>query len=731
MTSSRGRYVRLGALFAVTAASTAVLTAPPAEAGKNTDRPVHYVVAVDQSASLGPADVDREREAVGTIAVSEPSDRSTLEVLGFASAEKEGQTAVDKVCPARALDALAREKTADCAKRLRRRAQTEGAGTDFIEVIRQSVADLRTAPDADPRVLFLMTDGVLEVEDALKYRDLDPRTAEEAARKDLADALAEAAAAKVQIWPLGFGKADEDALKAMAAAGYQSGCADLPDARPRPHMADDPAKIGGALQDAFATARCYYRDEGGSKRPPGELAVRISPLATEGTIVVEKGDPAVTATYYDPQGRRVGPGTRDQDSTYTFTGQGGATESLRVTRPLPGEWKVRLDAPEGHRGRAATVSVLWHGSVRSTISLSEYAPAPGTKVEMRVPILTREESLLDPRDLRGITVTGTLTGKGVERPVPFALTDDGHGRFTGAVTVPRTASGALTFTSKVSAVGLQPDVRSQPAAVFTPGRSLEAALALGGAELRPGDTHEAQLTVTSTDTKPRTLTLAFADTEATGLTLSPRHVTVEPGAEARRFTVRLTVGDHLGFTVRTDPTALGGKIVVTDDTGTVLDDQLLDTVSVRTEVSRWPWIVVGVLVLLLGAGAWGVVLLLRRRAAARPRGTLVLEDPWGRELGSRPVLDVRGAWYRFDILDDGADGDSPRVRPAAQGEWAMRRAPGGDVVLRRGSGEPVTVRPGEGVSAGDDLVLKVVDGTPPPPAESWPSYSSEAGHPDL
>ncbi|WP_338681191.1 VWA domain-containing protein [Streptomyces acidiscabies] len=713
------------AALAIPAAAAPAVQAAPAPAS---DRPVHYVVAADESASLDPTDVDREREAVGAIAVSEPSNRSTLEVLGFASAEKEGQTAVDKVCPARALDALARAKTADCARQLRRREQSEGAGTDFIEVIRQAVADLRTAPDTDPRVLFLMTDGVLEVKDSLKYRNLDARTAQDAAEKDLADALAEAAAARVQIWPLGFGKADEDALKKMADAGYRAGCANLKDARPRPHMAVDPQQISGALQDAFATARCYYREEGGSKRPPGELAVRISPLATEGTIVVEKGDPAVTVKYYDPRGRRVDPGTRDADSTYAFTGQGTATESLRITRPLPGSWRVALDAPEGHRDKAASVSVLWHGAVRSTISLSEYAPAPGAKVEMRVPILTREESVPDPRDLRGITVTGTLTGKGIDRPVPFALAGDGHGRFAGTVTVPRQASGALMFTSTVSAVGLQPDVRSQPAAIFTAGRAVEAALALGGAELHPGDTHEAQLTVTNTDTKPHTLTLAFADTKATGLTLTPRHVTVGPGAEAHRTTVKLTVGDHLGFRVRTDPTALGGKIVVTDDTGVVLDDQLLDVVSVSKKSNPLKWIVAGAALLLLLAAAFYGLRLYTRRRAARPRGTLVLEDPWGRELATHPVLDGRAGWYRFDVEDDG---DSPRVRRSAQGEWAMRRTPEGDVQLRRGAEESVTVRPGEGASAGADLVLKVVDGTPSPPPDTWSPYASEVGHPDL
>ncbi|QNP69129.1 VWA domain-containing protein [Streptomyces roseirectus] len=730
MTSSRGRYTRLGALFATAAVmSTAALT-PTAAADESTDRPVHYVVAVDQSASLGAGDVEREREAVGTIAVSEPSSRSTLEVLGFASADEPGQTAVDKVCPPRSLDALGREKTPDCAQRLRRREQHEGAGTDFIEVIRQAVTDLSTAPDTDPRVLFLMTDGVLDVRGSLKYRNLDERSAREAARKDLADVLADAAAAKVQIWPLGFGEADEKALGRMAGAGYQAGCdAHLPDARPRPHMADSPEKIGGALQDAFATSRCLYRDEGGSRRPPGELAVRISPLATEGTIVVEKGDPAVTAAYYDPRGRRIEPGARDDDSTYTFTGQGRATESLRITRPLPGSWRVELAAPEGHRDRTATVSVLWHGAVRSTISLSEYAPAPGSEVEMRVPILTREETRPAPRDLRGITVTGTLTGKGIGTPVPIRLTGDGRGRFTGKVTVPQQASGALMFTSRVSAVGLRPDVRSQPAAVFTPGKSLEAALALGGASLHPGQAHDAKLTVSNKDTRPHTLTLAFAGTEATGLTLTPRHITVQPGAGAREFTVTLGVGDRLGFPVRAEPTSLGGKIVVTDESGAVLVDQLLDPVAVSVEKSRLPWIVAGVAVFVLAAGGVLVLLFLRRRAAVRPRGTLVLEDPWGRELAVHPVLDGRGRWYRFDIVEEG---DSPRVRRADQGEWAMRRTPAGDAELRRGTAEPVTVRPGEGLSAGDDLVLKVVDAvaaTPPP--DTWSPYASEAGHPDL
>ncbi|MFJ5774330.1 vWA domain-containing protein [Streptomyces sp. NPDC093094] len=742
---------RLAALLVGAVLTTAALSGPLGErtaaaaspGGTAADKPVDYVVAVDQSASLGAGEIDREREAVNAIALGEPSNDSTMEVLGFASAEKVGQTAVDKVCPARTLDTVGREKIADCAAQLRRRSADEGAGTDFIEVVRQAVTDLRDRPAGTPRVLFLLTDGILDVDDSLKYKDLDEQSAQEAARSDLADALAGAADAQVQIWPLGFGDAREDVLRDMAAAGYQAGCRNIPGARPQARVVQA-ERLDGELQSTFAAARCLYHEEGDRQRPPGELTVRISPLATEGTIVVSKGDPAVTASYYAPDGREIKPSSSDQDSTYAFSGQGRATESLRITRPLAGRWKVRLDAPEGHRDRLATISVLWHGSVRSTISLSAYSPAAGSQVEMYVPILTRQETRLDKRDLKGIKVTGSLTGQGIDQEVRISLADDGagpdenadDGRFSGTVTVPRTATGSLTFQSRVTAVGLTPDVRSQPAAVFTPNQRLEAVLGLGTARLHPGDSHEAGLTVDNTDSRARTVFLAFADTKGAGLRLEPQRVTVPAGTSGHRVTVRLSVGasGELSFPVTEKGSALGGKVVVTDEKGTVLDAKLLDTVTVSSKpgvIDRWGWLGALVLALAAAAGVVLVLLWLRRRAARRPRGTLVLEDTWGRELARHQVMPGRESWYRFDVVD--TDSDSPRVQRADMGAWGMRRNPDGGADIRMPDGAvEENLAPGQGLRIGDDLVLKAVDDTTPPaPEESWSPYAAEAQHPEL
>ncbi|MER6672769.1 vWA domain-containing protein [Streptomyces sp. NPDC000983] len=741
---------RLAALLAGVLLATAELSvsagaAAPARGETEADKPVNYVVAVDQSASLKEGEIDREREAVNAIAMGEPSNDSTMEVLGFASAEKPGQAAVDKVCPSRALDTVGREKIAECAAALRRRAKDEGAGTDFIEVVRQAVTDLGTLPADTPRVLFLLTDGKLDVRDSLKYEDLDDKSAEEAAKADLDDVLADAADARVQIWPLGFGEANEDALRRMAAAGYQAGCVNLPNARPQARLVNG-ENLDAELQTTFASARCLYHEKGEQGRPPSDLTVRISPLATEGTIVVSKGDPAVTATYIAPDGREIKPSHRDEDSTYTFSGQGRATESLRITRPLAGRWTVRLDAPEDHRERSASVNALWHGEVRSTISLSAYTPAAGSEVDVFVPILTRQETRLDKRDLKGIKVTGSLGGEGIGRAVPIRLADDGRGadesagdgRFSGTVTVPDGASGSLTFESRVSAVGLDPDVRSQPAAVSEPNQRLEAVLALGGARLHPGDTHEARLTVDNRDSRAHTLSLAFADTKGAGLRLTPQRVTVPAGTSGHHVTVRLEVGeaDELSFPVTDEGSALGGKILVTDEKGTVLAGPLLDTVTVRAvpdALDRWGRLGALALGLLALAGVVLVLLWLRRRAARRPRGTLVLEDAWGRVLASHPVTPGRESWYRFDIVD--TESDSPRVQRSDDGSWGMRRNPDGGADLRMPDGNvEKNLAPGQGLRIGDDLVLKAVDDAPTTPSDApelWSPYTADAQHPDI
>ncbi|MFJ8109162.1 VWA domain-containing protein [Streptomyces sp. NPDC096132] len=694
----------------------------------SSDDPVDYAVAVDESASLAAGELDREKDAVSTIAVSEPSARSRMVVYGFADATTDEQSPVDEVCPMRQLDAVGRDKIGECAATLRRRTAAEGSGTDFISAVRQGVTRLKEAADPDrPRVLFLLTDGHLDIEDSYRYRGLDPTTRDDQADQDLAQALQEAKDAKVQIWPLGFGHdVDEKRLEEMAAAGYRDGCRDLPQTRPEAETVPGAEQLGQALQAAFAAARCLHQEPGTQGRPPGDLHVRVSPLATEGTIVVSKGDPAVRATYYDPQGRKItesgdGSGDGDGGSSFEFTARGKAVESLRITRPLAGRWRVHLDAPEGHRDRVASISALWRGAVRSDIRLEKPSPRAGERTRVEVEVLTRDSVKLDERDLRGISVTGRLTGDGFSQKVPITLTDNGTGPddqgsdgvFSGTVTVPGRASGSLLFSSTVTSVGLSPDTRSYPTAVSPENSTFEAELDIPAAGVHPGGRVPGTLKVSNRGSAPHEVLLSVADAKGTGLSVTPARVTVEPGASTVPVTVEVAAADELGAPVDDDGIELGGKVVAVEGERVLDDAPLAITVTpvpgdLELLWDRW-WKVV-----IPAAFALAVVVavLLSRRRVNRlriaPAGLLLeLRDTDSTLVGSGKAKTGRGNWYEFDVVDTATD--NPRIVRRSRGTYAVRRGLNGGVVLRiSGQGER-TLRFGEAVPLEGSLSLHVAE----------------------
>ncbi|MFF3326309.1 VWA domain-containing protein [Streptomyces sp. NPDC002889] len=703
---------------------------PPAAPAAASDDPINYAVAVDESASLAPGDIDREKDAVSAIAVGEPSPKSRMVVFGFASADTPNQSPVDEVCPVTELDVAGRERIGECASELRRREPDEGSGTDFISAVRQGVARLTEAPGpAVPRVLFLLTDGRLDVKDSYTYRDLDDASRDDAVERDLQQALKQAAEAKVQIWPLGFGSdIDRDALRGLAAGGYQAGCKDIPEARPKAAVVSKAEDVGEALETAFSAARCLYREPGDSGRPPADLTVRVSPLATVGTIVVSKRDPEVTATYYDPNGKKISTADSGDDSTFEFAGRNRAVESLRITRPVPGEWRVHLDAPEGHRDQLASISVLWRGAVRSSISLEKPSPRAGQKTDVHVQLLTRDNVKLDERDLRGISVAGKLTGDGF-RQVAIELTDGGEGadkrandgEFSGTVTVPRKATGALMFSSTVAAVGLSPDNRPYPTRIAPVNVKFDAVLGIPRGTVHPGGRVHGTVAVSNRDSTERTVRLALADTEGTGLSVSPAEVTVRPGA-SRTVDVTLNVGStaELGMPVKEDGLVLGGKVIAAEDDA-VLDDASLDiTVTPRPsdiEVlwNRW-WPVV-----IIGTALFAVLLavLLSRRRLRRWQiapGGLVLElrDAGNRTVAEHKAKTGRGNWYEFELVD--AATDSPRIQRRPGGGYAVRRSPDGGAVVRSRGQADRTLRHGDSMTIADGLTLHIAEGSGRRPA---------------
>ncbi|CAL9568103.1 VWA domain-containing protein [Streptomyces sp. enrichment culture] len=683
--------------------------------------PVDFAIVVDQSDSLSDDDLAREVEAAALLAQGEISERSRATVIGFGSSEKPGQSPVREVCPLTVADSAGRQRLSDCVQLLARRdAARVGPGTDFPAAIRQAVGRLTERDEpAVPKVVFLLTDGRLDVDDSPEY-GADPESRRANGLKRLADELARARQEKVQIWPLGFGKAiDRAALTRMAEGGYRGGCADLPSATPRMRVVADSTGIDAALQETFAAARCAKVTAGDSKRPPADLFVTIPPTATDGSITVSKHDPKVTVTYYDPRGRKVPANGRFDGSTFELSGQGGPVEALRVSDPLPGRWRARVEAPEGHRDREVAVRAIWQGKLRSSVVVGPAAPRPGERAVVEVRMQTRRGVFItDPAQLAGIKVTGELAGDGFA-PVAFTLADDGRApdrtasdvRFTGTVTVPAGATGALRFTTRMAAPGVTSDLRPLHTVRGEPAPAVVAGLTVDRTTVHPGGTVRGTLSVTNNDGSPHTLRLALADQAAgTELRVEPATVTVGPGSRRDTpFTLRVGPGTPAGD--------IGGKITAVDAAApdVPLAAAFLD---VRVEappswLDRW-WPALaggGVAVLLLGVLLAVYLREVRKRLDLAGVELELLRD--GRGLDRLTVRSGQSRRGRYAFTVEQSRGAAPtlhRAGPGARGAHQLTATFGGELRLRPRGGQERPVRNGAVIGLDDDLELAVHDG---------------------
>ncbi|WP_157537755.1 vWA domain-containing protein [Kitasatospora azatica] len=668
---------------------------PAASAAPAAIGPVNYAVVVDESGSLKGDDMAREQEAALRIALGDVSPASTVTVLGFASANNRSQNAVDEVCPPTTLDAASRDRLGSCVGQLRSRKQEEGWDTDFPTAISQAVHLLGSGTDPNtPRVLFLLTDGKLDVGTSEDSPYGEPAHRTQAAQDALVRELAAAAAAKVQVWPMGFGTdIDKGELDLMAASGYQSGCVDLPDAKPRATAVPSSDAVGAALQTAFAAAHCLRATTGTSGHPPVDLQVRISPLATVGSIVVDKGDPQVTASYFDPNGRQVSGTGASNGSSFELAGRGQTVESLRITDPVPGLWRVHLDAPSDHRDKLATVSVLWHGELRSSITLEPPSPAPGQQMKVTLRLQTRQDfAITDLQDLQELGVSAQLTGDGFA-PVPVVLADNGaapddrakDGVFTGTVTVPTGATGRFQVAGTLTASGLTADNRGEGGLVAPPVVLVRAALAAPSGSVRTSDRLTGMLSLHNGDKVAHTLSVQVRDAADGLLTPSPAQLVLQPGdlpAVPVDFKVagRAAFGRHLDH----GQAELGGKVVIVDrtDGDRVLVDQPISlSVTPRPGwLAQYQWyLVVGGAVLVL------LALLLvsmsrlgkfRRDAAGLPLRLLGEE---GRELTRQTAKSGQHGWFEFDIVEPHSP--HPRIVRRSHGSYRVRRHPDGGAVL--------------------------------------------------
>ncbi|MGW1712145.1 VWA domain-containing protein [Streptomyces sp. NPDC002156] len=685
---------------------------------------VNYAVAVDESASLADADMAAEKAAAARIALGDVSSSSHVTVFGFAAAEGGGQSAVDPVCPRTTLDAAGRETIGACVGKLRKREAGEGTGTDFPSAIRQGVHELTNGTDpSEPRVLFLLTDGIMEVEDSPKYGDPAHRKAE--GERQLTLALKDAAEQGVQIWPLGFGpKPDEKQLARIAAGGYQKGCVELPSAKPKAELVGGSEKVGTTLERIFAAAHCMRHEEGPApKRPPTTFEIGISPLATVGSIVVDKGDPEVRITYTDPAGDKVPTSGTHKNSRFELAGGTGTVEALKITDPLPGVWRVRAEAPEGHRSLPVAVSVLWQGELGGAISMDPPSPRAGDEVTVTMRVQTREGyQIKDPSDYEGLRVTSELTGDGFT-PLALTLADDGKGKdakasdgsFTGTAEIPADASGALKVSATLTAAGLSADTRSEDGKVAPGELPVTTALDIPAGDTHPGGKVTGTLAVHNTSDTPRTLKLSVTDVKAGLLSVTPAQLTLKAGESAtRKVTVEVAPAAVFGDRLTDDGLSLAGNVTVVDTTdGNLTLVQSPLSVDVTPEPGIWDrfwWAFLAAAVLIALAVAAVLALIRLRQARRDPHGLVLrLLDEHGEPLpGEHVAGHGHKQWYEFGVAEAHI---SPRIERRAHGPYAVRRNPNGGAVLRRRDGGRIPLSAAIPVQLTDGLSLALGEET--------------------
>jgi hypothetical protein len=707
---------------------------------------VNYAVAVDESASLAPEDMKAEKAAAARIALGDVSASSHVTVFGFAAAESADQRAVDPVCPRTTLDAAGRETIGACVGKLRSRKESEGTGTDIPSAIRQGVHDLTDGTDAsEPRVLFLLTDGKMDVADSPKYGDPAHRAAE--GERQLKLALRDAAEQGVQIWPLGFGPdPDKKQLDQIAAGGYRKGCVELPSATPKAHKVSGAKDVGTTLEKIFAAAHCLRHEEGPSKRPPATMEIGISPLATVGSIVVDKGDPEVKITYFDPNGDKAPTSGTHKNSRFELAGGTGTVEALKIVDPLPGTWKVKAEAPEGHRSLPVAVSVLWQGELRGAITMDPPSPQAGEKVTVTMRLQTREGyEIKDPRDYAGLRVRSELTGDGFS-PLALDLTDTGKGpdtkasdgSFTGTAAIPEDADGALKVSATLTASGLSADTRSEGGTVAPGELPVTTALDLPAAGTRPGAEVTGTLAVHNTSDTPHTLRLSVADLRPGLLSVKPAEITLKPGESGtRKVTVEVAPADVFGGRLGDDGLKLAGTVAVTDTTD---DDRTLVRSPISVQVTPEPgiwekywWLFVSAAVLIALAAVAAAAWLRLRRRRRDPYGLvlrLVSED--GSVLGEHKAGHGNNKqWYEFAVAEAHR---SPRIEKRAHGPYAVQRSREGGAVLRKPGGSRIPLPTRGQVQLTDTLSLALGGETRPnqrnrrpQPAASGPATAPGEG----
>jgi len=704
-------------------------------------KPVSLVVLVDESGSLSDADIAAERAAAALIAQSEIATRSQVSVVGFGGNNgRAGQSPVDLVCqPTTVASPTEREYLAGCVAGLHRRTEQEGNGTDFPRALSQALSALSGQPADQTKIIFLLTDGKLDVRADPSY-GTSPDQRNATALAAMNGYLAQASSAGIQVWPLGFGTGpDESQLADFARRGSQRTCGHG-SPEPRARVATGSDAVLTSLVEAYTVARCAASTPAATARLGSgssvDLKVAVPLIATDGSLTVYKRDSRVAVQYYDPHSQLVPKSGAQGESTFQVSGEGSAVEVLRVVNPQPGTWTVRLTAGPGVPAQDVRAQVIWQGAIRSSVSLDPPAPSPGQNAVARVTLATRRSALTDPEALRQLSVSAQLAGDGfTAQQVPLAdngqAPDDtaGDGVFTGQLTMPTTATDSFRLVGFVGGAGISSDELPFDGKVNPPGSTVQVQVQVEPHRVAPGGALTGTVEASNTSGTAQRLRLVLTDLDPGTLATvtPPRYELPASGRTTFGFQILLDAHSQLG------PAA--ARLQVLDDARPqapgFADRRFTFVVAYPPPLWRrllWLWLT------LLGLAAAAVAVVVyqvrQRRAARDVAGLVMLLSRDGVEQNTYAA--GAGDRFRFVLRDE--ETGRPRFDRAEPTDPAyVVQREGASVLVRLPHGGDLLLAPGRPRELPNGLELGFRDNRPPgrgPSRRRSPGQGSRRGQPE-
>jgi hypothetical protein len=703
--TGRRQFVRV--LVAAVFLSTLCLPVSGTAAGQeqNSALPaLQVVVLVDESGSLGEADVTREKEAARTIVYSVLAPGSVISVVGFGSSNGPGQSAVQVACPPTTLDsAQQRDSLAGCVGGLHRRAPDEGDGTDHAAALQQALGFVGAAKP-EKKVVFLLTDGKLDVSDSPAWGDT-PARRNGAASAKVQETLNDLDRAGAQVWPLGFGKVDNAALR-----GFAKGKSCTPSvADPHEQVTPSSLELTAAVQEAFSSASCVkYGPLDTGNVPKGgstELTVEIPAVASDASILVYKRDPRVQVEYLPPSG--TAPAPRAGGSHFEFAGQNTETEALRITDPEPGRWTVRLSSADVPAQDVAA-TVAYQAVVKAYLTVNPPQPAAGQPVDVTMQVWARNRAVTDPGTLQGLSFKTVVAGASGRPLGDITLSDlDRDGTFTGQIGLPADATGALTFTGTVTGVGIGGDTRVLSTSVQNGSAPVRAQILFdtNTAAVTPGGTITGTISMTNNSGRPVPTRLEIAaPTAGATISVEPGSAVVPVGVTTIPFTLKFGSGTVTGSNAAT-------LRVVADGTPSATVAERRFAIDVEPEPGIFEklfWLWVGLAIVVVGLLVFGFAKLRARRSAACVRGLQVRLFKGSAEIAALEPQDGAVMEFGFVVYHDFT---GRQLQPAGPGDaevYGVRRT-GSNVRLKPPLGDPVVLTPGQRHDLGDEHVLVILD----------------------